>query len=76
MSSAASAQREEKRESTDANLHARRWSLRVRSNILTSRILTIWLRVFPTEVSDEQRLPAYSGATVPDLHRLPLADVL
>ncbi len=35
-----------------------------------------WLRVFPTEISDEQRLPAYSGATVPDLHRLPVADVL
>ena len=35
-----------------------------------------WLRVFPTEISDEQRLPAYSGATVPDLNRLPVADVL
>jgi len=34
------------------------------------------LRVFPTGISDEQRLPAYSGATVPDLHRLPVADVL
>jgi len=33
------------------------------------------LRVFPTEVSDEQRLPAHSGATVPDFHRLPVADV-
>jgi hypothetical protein len=33
------------------------------------------LRVFPTEVSDEQRFPAYSGATVPDFHRLPVADV-
>ncbi len=34
------------------------------------------LCVFPIENSDEQRLPAYSGATVPDLHRLPVADVL
>ncbi len=33
------------------------------------------LCVFPIENSDEQRLPAYSGATVPDLHRLPVADV-
>jgi hypothetical protein len=33
------------------------------------------LRVFPTEVSDGQRFPAYSGATVPDFHRLPVADV-
>ncbi len=32
------------------------------------------LGVFPTEVSDEQRLPAYSGATVPDFHRLPVAN--
>jgi len=35
-----------------------------------------WLCVFPTEISDEQRLPAHSGATVPDLHRLPVADIL
>jgi len=34
------------------------------------------LRVFPTEISDEQRFPAYSGATVPDSHRLPVTDVL
>jgi hypothetical protein len=33
------------------------------------------LRVFPTGVSDEQRFPAYSGATVPDSNRLPVADV-
>jgi hypothetical protein len=32
------------------------------------------LGAFPIEISGEQRLPAHSGATVPDFHRLPVTD--
>ncbi|GAC1652665.1 MAG: hypothetical protein NVS9B12_02200 [Vulcanimicrobiaceae bacterium] len=36
------------------------------------RIFAVVLRAFPSITdSDLERLPAYSGATVPDFHRLP-----